>query len=97
MTHQPGSGFPSREGPTIKPDGRNLPIDLSDHVILPHPKYKMTITTDPEKLKFLYSAIGRVFSQPRALGLLSAPPTVEEAEDLLLSPVDDLVPVQVAL
>jgi hypothetical protein len=71
-------------------------IDLSDHVPLPHPKYTMTITTDPEKLKFLYRAIGRVFSQPRALGLLSAPPTVEEAEELLLSPVDDLLPAREA-
>jgi hypothetical protein len=68
-----------------KPDGRNFPIDRSDQVPLSHPKYKMTITSDPEKLKFLYSAIVRVFSQPRALGLLS-PPTVEEVEDLLLSP-----------
>ena len=70
-----------------------MALDLSDHVPLSHPKYKMTITADPEKLEFLYRAIGRVFSQPRALGLLSAPPTVEEAEDLLLSPVDDPVPV----
>ena len=81
----------------MNPDGRNLPIDLSDHVPMSHPKYKMTITTDPEKLKFLYSAIGRVFSQPRALGLLSAPPTVKETEDLLLSPAADLVSVQEAL
>jgi hypothetical protein len=74
-----------------------MALDLSDHVPMSHPKYKMTITTDPEKLEFLYSAIGRVFSQPRALGLLSAPPTVEEAEELLLSPAADLVPAREAL
>jgi hypothetical protein len=78
---------------TTIPEARDIP----GHIPLPHPKYKMTITTDPEKLKFLYSAIGRVFSQPRALGLLSAPPAVGEAEDLLLSPAADLVPAREAL
>ena len=38
--------------------------DIPDHVPLPHPKYKMTITTDPEKLQFLHRALGHAFSRP---------------------------------
>ena len=41
-----------------------MALELSDHVPLPHPKYKMTITTDPEKLQFLYRALGRAFARP---------------------------------
>ena len=44
-----------------------MALELSDHVPLPHPKYKMTITTDPEKLQFLYRALGRAFSRPISL------------------------------